>query len=248
MNIFQKLFKVIQSFLHAFVNHIQDPILMAEQAIRDLKKDYDTSMKGLAEIKSLAIDTQTKIAEQTEVAKDYEKKALTISKSTPVGLVPVGLNISFMINPTRKTVKKMVRETKTAKQNLLTALNCSLKKKRENSALPIVPQATKKLMMPWLMVWRGNSKTWELLIYVFRMVCKTPRKNCGVSRWPKTALFPSVWDWIKLKRKECSKQPKKNFRQKLIVHLDINLPCKWKKTTSKKAKLFLRRNKILLTV
>ena len=24
---------------------------MAEQAIRDLKKDYDTSMKGLAEIK-----------------------------------------------------------------------------------------------------------------------------------------------------------------------------------------------------
>ena len=38
MNIFQKLFKVIQSFLHAFVNHIQDPILMAEQAIRDLKK------------------------------------------------------------------------------------------------------------------------------------------------------------------------------------------------------------------
>ncbi len=85
MNIFQKLFKVIQSFLHAFVNHIQDPILMAEQAIRDLKKDYDTSMKGLAEIKSLAIDTQTKIAEQTEVAKDYEKKALTILQKAQSG-------------------------------------------------------------------------------------------------------------------------------------------------------------------
>lgn len=85
MNIFQKLFKVIQSFLHAFVNHIQDPILMAEQAIRDLKKDYDTSMKGLAEIKSLAIDTQTKITEQTEVAKDYEKKALTILQKAQSG-------------------------------------------------------------------------------------------------------------------------------------------------------------------
>ena len=44
MNIYKQLFKVLQSFLHAFVNHIQDPILMAEQAIRDLKKDYDASM------------------------------------------------------------------------------------------------------------------------------------------------------------------------------------------------------------
>lgn len=86
MNLFlQQLFKVIQSFLHSFVNHIQDPILMAEQAIRDLKKDYDTSMKGLAEIKSLAIDTQTRIAEQTEIAKDYEKKALMILQKAQTG-------------------------------------------------------------------------------------------------------------------------------------------------------------------
>ena len=85
MNIFQKLFKVVQSFLHAFVNKIQDPILMAEQAIRDLKKDYDTSMKGLAEIKSLAIETQNKIVEQTEIAKDYEKKALTLLQKAQSG-------------------------------------------------------------------------------------------------------------------------------------------------------------------
>lgn len=85
MNIFQKLFKIMQSFLHAFVNKIQDPILMAEQAIRDLKKDYDTSMKGLAEIKSLAIETQNKISEQTEIAKDYEKKALTLLQKAQAG-------------------------------------------------------------------------------------------------------------------------------------------------------------------
>ena len=65
MNLFQKFFKVIQSFLHGFLNHIQDPILMAEQAIRDLKKDYDTSMKGLAEIKSLAIDIISTISVTT---------------------------------------------------------------------------------------------------------------------------------------------------------------------------------------
>ena len=81
----QQLFKVIQSFLHAFVNKIQDPILMAEQGIRDLKKDYDNSMRGLAEIKSLSIETKNKIVEQTEIAKDYERKALTILQKAQTG-------------------------------------------------------------------------------------------------------------------------------------------------------------------
>ena len=81
----QQLFKVIQSFLHAFVNKIQDPILMAEQGIRDVKKDYDNSMRGLAEIKSLSIETKNKIVEQTEIAKDYERKALTILQKAQAG-------------------------------------------------------------------------------------------------------------------------------------------------------------------
>lgn len=83
--ILQQLFKVIQSFLHAFVNNIQDPILMAEQGIRDLKKDYDNSMRGLAEIKSLSIETKNKIVEQTDIAKDYERKALTILQKAQAG-------------------------------------------------------------------------------------------------------------------------------------------------------------------
>lgn len=83
--ILQQLFKVIQSFLHAFVNKIQDPILMAEQGIRDLKKDYDNSMRGLAEIKSLSIETKNKIVEQTDIAKDYERKALTILQKAQAG-------------------------------------------------------------------------------------------------------------------------------------------------------------------
>ena len=85
MNLFQKFFKVIQSFLHGFLNHIQDPILMAEQAIRDLKKDYDTSMKNLAEIKALSIEAKEKISQNTEIAKDYEKKALVLLQKAQNG-------------------------------------------------------------------------------------------------------------------------------------------------------------------
>lgn len=83
--IIQQFFKVVQAFMHALLNKIQDPIVMAEQAIRDLKKDYDVSMNGLAEIKSLAIDTRNKIAEQTDIAKDYERKALTILQKAQAG-------------------------------------------------------------------------------------------------------------------------------------------------------------------
>ena len=85
MNLFQKFFKVIQSFLHGFLNHIQDPILMAEQAIRDLKKDYVTSMKNLAEIKALSIEAKEKISQNTEIAKDYEKKALVLLQKAQNG-------------------------------------------------------------------------------------------------------------------------------------------------------------------
>lgn len=85
MNLFQKFVKVLQSFLHGFLNHIQNPILMAEQAIRDLKKDYDTSMKNLAEIKALSIEAKEKITQNTETAKDYEKKALILLQKAQNG-------------------------------------------------------------------------------------------------------------------------------------------------------------------
>lgn len=53
--------------------------------MRDLKKDFDTSMNNLAEIKSLSIETKNKIVEQTEIAKDYENKALTILQKAQAG-------------------------------------------------------------------------------------------------------------------------------------------------------------------
>lgn len=58
---------------------------MAEQAIRDLKKDYDTSMKNLAEIKALSIEAKEKITQNTETAKDYEKKALILLQKAQNG-------------------------------------------------------------------------------------------------------------------------------------------------------------------
>ena len=51
----QRFFKFIQSSAHALLSRFENPISLAEQGIRDLKKDFDESMQGLAQIKATAI-------------------------------------------------------------------------------------------------------------------------------------------------------------------------------------------------
>ena len=53
--IFSRLFKAGEAEAHSLVDKLEDPIKMSEQAVRDLRKDLQESLKSLAEIKSLAI-------------------------------------------------------------------------------------------------------------------------------------------------------------------------------------------------
>ena len=60
----ERLFKVIQATLHSIVSRFEDPIKLAEQGIRDLKVDFDNSLKGLAEVKAIAISTKRELEEK----------------------------------------------------------------------------------------------------------------------------------------------------------------------------------------
>ena len=51
--IFQRLFKTGEAEAHPLVDNLEDPIKMSEQAIRDLKKDLQESLKALAEVKAI---------------------------------------------------------------------------------------------------------------------------------------------------------------------------------------------------
>ena len=55
LGMFKRFFKVAQSEAHAALDKIEDPIKMAEQGIRDLKKDLNNSLKNLAEVKAMTI-------------------------------------------------------------------------------------------------------------------------------------------------------------------------------------------------
>lgn len=85
MNLFMKIFKIFQSTAHAVVGKFEDPVKLAEQGIRDLKKDFDESMQGVAKVKAIAINTKKELEVKKQIAIDYEQKALALLKKAQAG-------------------------------------------------------------------------------------------------------------------------------------------------------------------
>ncbi|WP_035562083.1 PspA/IM30 family protein [Hymenobacter sp. IS2118] len=78
MNILNRLFKIGQSEAHAAVNHLEDPINLTEQGLRDLRQDLDKSLHGLAEVKAMAIRARNEGEGFRTKASDYENKAVLL--------------------------------------------------------------------------------------------------------------------------------------------------------------------------
>tara|TARA_B100001094_G_C18057573_1_gene733313 strand:- start:123 stop:833 length:711 start_codon:yes stop_codon:yes gene_type:complete len=76
--VFKRLFKVAESEAHSALDHLEDPIKMTEQGIRDLKKDLENSMKNLAQVKAMTIGIKKEQAEKKQIAADYERKAILL--------------------------------------------------------------------------------------------------------------------------------------------------------------------------
>lgn len=85
MNIFKRIFKVGEAEAHSAIDKLEDPIKMTEQGIRDLKKNLDKSLQGLAEIKALAIRAKNDINTYQNKAKDYEQKAMLLLQKAESG-------------------------------------------------------------------------------------------------------------------------------------------------------------------
>ena len=76
--IFNRLFKAGEAEAHSLVDKLEDPIKMSEQAVRDLRKDLQESLKSLAEVKSLAIRMTRDADDAKRLAGDYERKAMLL--------------------------------------------------------------------------------------------------------------------------------------------------------------------------
>jgi phage shock protein A len=85
MNIFQRLFKVGQSEAHSVINKLEDPIKLTEQGIRDLKRDLQSAMAGLAEVKGVAIRLAKEGEDAKRQAGEYERKAMLLLQNAQQG-------------------------------------------------------------------------------------------------------------------------------------------------------------------
>ncbi len=85
MNLFIRIFKFFQSEAHALVSKFEDPIKLIEQGIRDLKKDFDESMKSIAQVKAISIATKRELGAKKQIAQDYEQKAMILLQKAKNG-------------------------------------------------------------------------------------------------------------------------------------------------------------------
>lgn len=84
-SIFQRLFKFGQSEAHSVIDKFEDPIKMTEQGIRDLKRDLQSSMTSLAEVKAIAIRMRKDVDDNKAMAAEYERKAMLLLQKMQKG-------------------------------------------------------------------------------------------------------------------------------------------------------------------
>ena len=89
-SIFRRMFKVAESNAHAAMDHLEDPIKMTEQGIRDLKKNLQAAMKSLAQVKALSIRLQKEGEDHKKRAAEYERKAMLLLKRMQAGEMDAG--------------------------------------------------------------------------------------------------------------------------------------------------------------
>jgi phage shock protein A len=85
MSIFKRLFFLGKAEVNSAIDKLEDPIKVTEQSIRKLKKDLDTSLQSLAEVKAMEIRARGEIKTNKDSAQSYEKKAMLIIKKAQDG-------------------------------------------------------------------------------------------------------------------------------------------------------------------
>jgi phage shock protein A len=89
MGLFSRIFKVGQAEANSVVDKLENPIKLAEQGIRDLKKDLDKSLQALAEVKAAAIRSKRDLETAKNQAQGYEAKAIQLVQKAERGEISV---------------------------------------------------------------------------------------------------------------------------------------------------------------
>lgn len=90
MSIFQRMFRMGKAEVNATLDKFEDPIKMTEQGIKDLKKDLNSAMTSLAQVKGQGIRLKKQAEENRLAAEDYERKAMLLLQKAQSGDLDAG--------------------------------------------------------------------------------------------------------------------------------------------------------------
>lgn len=85
MNLFLRAFKLLQATAYHLLSKFENPIRLTEQAIRDLKQDFDETIQNFAKVKAISIGAKKELEAKKLQAKDYEQKAIMLLKKAKNG-------------------------------------------------------------------------------------------------------------------------------------------------------------------
>lgn len=107
MNIFKRLLRIGQAEIHSAVDKMEDPIVMTEQGIREMREDLDKALQASAQVRAMAIRTKNEKTKKESEVQDYENKAVILLTKAQRG----DLDMS--------RAEMLAKEALTLKENLL---------------------------------------------------------------------------------------------------------------------------------
>jgi phage shock protein A len=85
LDIIKRIFNLGKATASKKLEKAEDPIVLIEQQIRELKTALAESLKSLAEVKASHIRSKREIQQQLSVGNDYEKKAILLLQKAQAG-------------------------------------------------------------------------------------------------------------------------------------------------------------------
>ncbi|MBX2844166.1 MAG: PspA/IM30 family protein [Flammeovirgaceae bacterium] len=130
MSLFKRIFGVASAEANAAIDKMEDPVKMTEQGIRDLKKDLDSSLKSLAEVKAVTIRSRKELEEAKALAKDYEGKAILLIGKAESGQIDAA--DADRLASQALTKKEQAMQRATTNQKLLQTQEVNVAKMEQN--------------------------------------------------------------------------------------------------------------------
>jgi phage shock protein A len=131
---FRRLLNIFKSETHALLDKAEDPIKLTEQGINSLKKDLTEGLRGLAEVKALAIRNSREVENMTRAAENKEAQAILLLEKAQRGEVSQQ-EADRLASHALKTKDQLIVRLSTAQKNLTMYQNLVSKMENQTQTL-----------------------------------------------------------------------------------------------------------------